>query len=69
MKQLTKCTILAIFFLSPFTIFCHDLNMAAISIREWHMSDNKRISASLLMIKNDKVFLENEDHSIVSFPI
>lgn len=67
MKRLFQNFAFALIMLLPFNALCHDLNTATLPLREWHLSENRVVRGSFLMLKNEKVFLENENHEIVSF--
>ncbi len=51
-------------------LFAHSGNEAHTPLREWSISlENKTIKASLMMLKDKTVFLENEQHAVVKYSL
>jgi Secretion system C-terminal sorting domain/YHYH protein len=51
-------------------LFAHSGNEAHTPLKEWSISsENKTVKASLVMFKDESVFLENEQHDVVKYPL
>ena len=49
--------------------FCHDSHLHNNALREWTFKDNKKVKASFLMVKNDVVYLETENASVLKLSL
>ena len=60
-------TICACFFIVA--AFCHDSHSHNNALREWTFKDNNTVKASFLMVKNDVVYLETENNSVLKLSL
>ena len=51
------------------TAFCHDSHLHNNPLREWTFKDNNNVKASFLMVKNDVVYLETENASVLKLSL
>ena len=65
-KRITA-TLCACFF--SIMAFCHDSHLHNNALREWTFSNNNKVKASFLMVKNDVVYLETENASVLKLPL
>ena len=65
-KRITA-TLCACFF--SVMAFCHDSHLHNNALREWTFSNNNKVKASFLMVKNDVVYLETENASVLKLPL
>ncbi|MEI8193593.1 MAG: T9SS type A sorting domain-containing protein [Flavobacteriia bacterium] len=49
--------------------FAHDANYENVIAKDWHLTNGKEISGFFFMCKDGKVYLEQEDHSMIHFPV
>ncbi len=65
-----KYYLLLIAFLFSVNIFAHSGNESHTTAKEWTIaSENKTISASLMLMKDRIVYLENAEHQVLKFPL
>jgi Secretion system C-terminal sorting domain/YHYH protein len=52
------------------TLFAHSGNETHTTLKEWSIpTENKTVKASLMMLKDKTVFLENGQHAVVKYPL
>lgn len=68
MKSILRFSIVTLLMLMTISSFSHDLNSISLPGREWHFKNNRLFIASFLMLKDKEVYLENEKHTVVSYP-
>ena len=49
--------------------YAHNMNEQQAILREWILKDHTTLKATFLIVKADKVVLENTTHTLISFPI
>ena len=59
--------IIFLFLLTPIMAFSHSGNTKALFDRDWQIG-NRQIHGSFYMLKDNKVYIEQEHNHIVSFP-
>ena len=59
--------IVFLIFLTPIVIFSHSGNTKALFDRDWNIN-NRQIHGSFYMLKDNKVYIEQDHNHIVSFP-
>ena len=60
-------SIVFLIFLTPIVIFSHSGNTKALFDRDWNIN-NRQIHGSFYMLKDNKVYIEQDHNHIVSFP-
>lgn len=64
-----RSLLLFLIVIAPFHSYCHDLHDDHVILREWSLNDSSKVNASLLMFKEELVYLQLEDSKVVHFPL
>jgi hypothetical protein len=65
-----KKILLLLICLSTTGLFAHDIDEAHTSLKQWTIaSENKTVEASLMMLKDKVVYLENNQHQTIKYPL
>lgn len=67
--MLKKYTLVLLFAALAVKAFSHDPGTGQLPLHKWHLNNHRHLHASLLLMKNDTVFLENEQGAVSSFPL
>ncbi len=68
--QRMKNVLVIIICLLSHALYAHNGSETHTTLKEWSISsENKTIKASLMMLKDKTVFLENEQHTVVKYPL
>jgi len=49
--------------------FAHDSNYENVIAKEWHLTNGKTVTGFFFMCKNGNIYLEQENHNMLHFPI
>lgn len=61
---------LAFYILNGMFLNAHNLNNELIALRQWHLKGHlKTVEGAFLMCKNKEVYIENNAHQVLHFPI
>ena len=68
MKNQIKSNLIIIMLFIGFNSYCHNIDYSKTLSRHWDIN-KKTISASFLLMKNNQVYLQQENNKIIHFPI
>ena len=64
----TKYFLFVFLFVLSFNTNAHDIDSKTIQLRTWHI-DKSEITGSFMMLKNNEVFIENQNNQVEHYPI